>query len=106
MTREQLEARLAEAGGDFGDSEPVVREATAARVGDDSAAIVRLRDGRYAFVHAQPATNGSGVVISPNVAICEEAARRARYLGEPSTVATRLGLTEDPREPSGDGRIR
>jgi hypothetical protein len=106
--RERLAARVASADAEIDETEPV-REAEATRAGDDSAAIVQLRDGRYAFVHEQPATNGVGMVIAADVAICEDAARRARYLGQPSTVATRLGLTEeepDPREPSGGGGSR
>jgi hypothetical protein len=68
---------------------------------NDSAYITQLRSGNYIFVHEQPDTNGVGMVLSPVRATCEEAARRARYRGEPSTVAARMGLTE-----SGDERVR
>jgi len=91
MTHDQLDLSLGE--DHRRDPSKPMREALQGSEGGDSAAIVQLTDGRYAFIHDQPATNGQGMVIAADVAICEDAARRARYLGEPSTIATRLGLT-------------
>ena len=76
LTRAQLDLAL---GDEYQrDLSKPMREAPQGSEGGDSAAIVQLMDGRYAFVHDQPATNGQGMVIAADVAICEDAARRAR----------------------------
>lgn len=72
-----------------------VREAGARRHGEDSARIFPVAGGRYSFQHVQPSSNGIGTLSANDVAVCEEAARQTHYLGQPSTVAARLGLAED-----------
>ena len=94
MTRAQIAARVHNlVGATAGVDETVAfREAKESARHRDSAAIVALTDGRFAWIHDQPATHGHGVVIASR-AICETAARR-------SVFAARLNLHAGRANPS------
>lgn len=96
MTRDEINAMVLAGKGVGIDWAAPVREAAAAQPGDDAALIVRLLDGRHAFIHLQPETGGLGMTVAGDVTRCEESARIARVRGRASSVAARLGLTPAP----------
>lgn len=93
MTRDRIAALAMECKGVTIDWTAPVRE-TPDRAGDDKALIVRLVDGRHAFLHIDEQGDGVGfgMTIAADVARCEASARMAKRRGEPSTICARLGL--------------